>query len=314
MEAVLVFGSGRWALNYLKDISRLIGQRFALIIISSSPVHEIKARLRAFEISNHSIEIHKTTDNLTHVSFVCAFIVNKAHSHASALQWCLTKRIPTLVEKPLVVSEQYDDLIKLIESRSFVGGVSCLQYFSSYRDRLFNLQKTSIREMKSIEISWWDNSECDRWGGKVTFDQSIPIIEDIMNHVLWLVYPVIELRMECIGLRVYSDELLEIYGAEIPIFISAQRAPGLTRARVVKFSFINQSELEIDLDEDLEVETSSIPNESGPVIGSSRPLFRMIEDFCSHNISDLDGRNNSSSIWPQSVKLALAGCRLCKTL
>lgn len=184
IKQVLVIGSGRWAKVLTIEINKCFGDSVNIYWCASRRTNEIR------QWANHQallsgVQIVDDIPSAVEHGIGIAFVVNSAHDHEKALQEVLLKGFHAIVEKPLTVSSERSRQVIELAQRLDRAIFSTNTYrFASYLEDFKNLLP-SDRAMTRIDILWTDPAkEEERYGERKYYDPSVPIVMDILPHVV----------------------------------------------------------------------------------------------------------------------------------
>ncbi|MBC7450867.1 MAG: Gfo/Idh/MocA family oxidoreductase, partial [Cytophagales bacterium] len=108
-ETILFFGGGRWT-RILLQVTTHILPNSKIVVISPRNAEGMRKWVSANQAYSRVIVSENADDWLEH-DFFAAIVVNAVHDHSNAIQWCIKKSIPILVEKP--ISLNYNEVLDL---------------------------------------------------------------------------------------------------------------------------------------------------------------------------------------------------------
>lgn len=135
--------------------------------------------------SAQRVEIHDVDPDAGVLTGADAVIVvNAPRDHARIATQALRAGIPTLVEKPLALSEDHArELVALADERGVFLGVSRVFLFARYVET-FARQVAACGALTEARLVWTDPQVEIRHGAAKRYDPSVPVSTDVLPHVL----------------------------------------------------------------------------------------------------------------------------------
>ena len=171
---IYIFGTGRWAQEFIQCISKLKNNR---IFIISKKKH-VKLWVQKNKLKNifflNQLPINKLRFNSK------VFILSLVKDHYSQIRISLKKKYKKIfVEKPIVKNKQQFYFIKKHKKKIFISRIF------SYDDKLnFFLRNLDNSKIKSIKIIWHDPPKEKRRDKSKFQDKSIKYSYDILPHII----------------------------------------------------------------------------------------------------------------------------------
>lgn len=184
-ETILLFGGGRWA-RILLQVTMKILPNNKIVVISPRNANGMRNWVSANQASSRIIVSENVNDWLDY-NFFSAIVVNAVHDHSNAIQWCIKKNIPVLVEKPISLNyEVVLDLHKQAIQHNVLMAPSHIFLFVSYLEE-FKRKVVSAGSINKITIHWMDPLTEARYGEQKSYDAAVPIFADWLPHLLSIV-------------------------------------------------------------------------------------------------------------------------------
>lgn len=184
-ETILLFGGGRWARILLQATMNILPNNKFVVI---SPRNA--DGMRNWVITNQAFSrviVSENVNDWLHYNFSSAIVVNAVHDHSNAIQWCIKKNIPVLVEKPISLS--YEVVVNLHNQalqHNVLMAPSHIFLFASYLEE-FKRKVVAAGAIKKITIHWMDPLTEERYGEQKSYDAAVPIFADWLPHLLSIV-------------------------------------------------------------------------------------------------------------------------------
>jgi predicted dehydrogenase len=153
-------------------------------------------------------------------------IANAARDHTRAASVALRAGIPTLVEKPLALSERdARDLVELARRHDALLAVSRVLLFAHSLER-FASQVATRAPAKCARFAWSDPKIEMRYGEAKRYDASLPVLTDILPHILPMLRAIFGRDGEFVALTISNGGAateLRMKVASLPCSISLAR-------------------------------------------------------------------------------------------
>jgi len=193
---VALVGGGRWArviAGVLLEIPNV-----AIRVHTTSNAHGMQewARERAAD----RIEISSAWPDAAALPPAAVIVANASHDHAGAAAAALREGLPTLVEKPLALSEAgAADLIDLAHRHAALLAISRVPLFARYLER-FAHEAARRPRAQAAQIIWEDPRAEQRYGEAKRYDPRLPVLTDALPHVLAILRTLCGGGLACLGL------------------------------------------------------------------------------------------------------------------
>jgi predicted dehydrogenase len=284
-----MIGSGRWARTIAQALYCLPGRDHQILMFSRSGAKVLSDWIDAHGMGSRISAMPGWPDFNDRSRFLAAIIANRASDHFAAASSSLSAGVPTFVEKPAAITEeQVQALAKLAVHNETMLAVSHVFLFARYVDAFVSLVHAS-GTIKAVEIVWSDPFRDVRDGEFKTYDASLPVVDDVLPHVIPLAMRlgIEELRPETVAVSrggAYVDIQM---GTDLPVAcrILLER-DGLARQRSVKVETENGAFV-LDFAQEPGVITTPHRHIGGDPdwTWNVRPLGRMIDVFL-HSVSE----------------------------
>ena len=178
---ILLFGGGRWARQIIREIVTNFKNKYNIVVITPRNSIEMKKWIRLNNFS--SVRVNKNIPKLKN-NFFASIVANSVNDHYLSAIKSLKNKIPTLVEKPVTLSqsqtkkliyEAKKNNVKLFTSNVFLFSHNIISFLDKIK------KKSKIR---LIKIYWKDPLKEIRYGEMKKSDLSIPIYADYLPHIL----------------------------------------------------------------------------------------------------------------------------------
>jgi predicted dehydrogenase len=209
-------------------------------------------------------------------------VANAARDHARAAAAALRAGIPTLVEKPLALSESdARDLVELASRSDTLLAISRVLLFAHSLGR-FASHVAARTPAKCARLAWSDPKVEGRYGEAKRYDASIPVLIDILPHIVPMLRAIFGRDAEFAALAISkggAETELRMRVAGLPCSISLARNAD-ARRRMVDVEDA-RGQLRLDLSEgggrifDGQEELDKSPAETS----TSGPLAHMLRKF-----------------------------------
>ncbi len=184
MQKLLVIGGGRWARVITQNLISITSGNLLVCCYSHHNTEDLLKWSKEQSLSNKQLYIfeHRPDDkSLRNVNAV--IVVNSAQRHAESAKWMISKKIPTLIEKPMTLSvEETEKLIELAKNHKTLLAPAHVFLFADYIEKFRKI--LSNQKVEQFSIHWEDPSTENRYGEKKEFDPSIPLFTDWLPHVV----------------------------------------------------------------------------------------------------------------------------------
>jgi predicted dehydrogenase len=209
-------------------------------------------------------------------------VANASHDHARVAGAAVRAGIPTLVEKPLAVTEaNARELIALAEKEKVVLAASRVLLFARYIES-FAREVAARPVVKEAQFTWADPSSETRYGETKRYDPGVAIASDVLPHVLPVLRMLFGAATEFVDLGIArggTQTDLHIKVANIPCRLSLARNSDARR----RFIDVETSTGSLQLDFSQEpgrIVAGGRKSDGDPQWNSQpRPLARMLRTF-----------------------------------
>jgi predicted dehydrogenase len=177
-------------------------------------------------------------------------VANAARDHTRAAGAALRAGVPTLVEKPLALSERNArELVELASRHGALLAVSRVLLFAHSVER-FAPQVVARAPAKCARLAWTDPKIEIRYGEAKRYDASIPVLIDMLPHILPILRAIFGQDAEFISLTIAhggAETEIRMKVAGLPCFIILARDAD-TRRRMIEVES-SRGQLRLDLSE-----------------------------------------------------------------
>ncbi|MEK7767584.1 MAG: Gfo/Idh/MocA family oxidoreductase [bacterium] len=233
-------------------------------------------------------------------------VANAARDHVRAAAEALSAGIPTLVEKPLALSEaSARSLIDLAGQNGVRLAVSQVFLFARYVEA-FAREVARRAPVTHVRVTWTDPAQETRYGEAKSVDPDLPIVKDVLPHVVSI------LRVVCGTTIGFVDVALSRGGAQADLRLRLDGTPcsvrlarnGEARRRVIDVE-TGTGPLQLDFSEEpgrITIDGAAVDGD--PAWSSApRPLALMLKSF-------LDGVAGGAVDERLDAAQALEACRI----
>jgi predicted dehydrogenase len=190
LKEIYLFGGGRWARVLVGVLCSLPLARYKVIVFSPSNSNNMRQWVleAGFE---QLVDVKSTYPVFQNRKNCVAIIANAAKDHAQAVERCLLAGIPTLVEKPFTLTlAQATTLSHLAAEKNVLLATAHVFLFTRYLKN-FSDNVKDVGVIKRILIAWEDPKAEVRYGEHKLFDSSLPILHDLLPHVISIIWGVL---------------------------------------------------------------------------------------------------------------------------
>lgn len=185
---VMLVGGGRWGRVHAGVLTQILPPGSEVLWVS----RHNQAAASAFLEGKSGRTSTTLADDIEHALIRkpdAAIIVTAAHTHAAMARAALEHGVPTLVEKPFVLTRKdADELIELARVNAILLGVGLHLLFASYLRHFRSLWRERVAD--GAQIAWLDCETETRYGETKRADVSTPRVHDVYPH-LWAVMHVL---------------------------------------------------------------------------------------------------------------------------
>lgn len=297
---VVVIGTGRWAREYAAVLLSFDIRVIVMVGGVSDAFEEWLERLGA----GNRVEWLPRLNYLLH-SETPIFVVSSAASHAADSMAALRLNCPTMVEKPIALTEsEAAELVGMAESGRVRLCVSQVFLYSQWFRFLASEVSSQYAKLEFIDFCWVDSVH-----SPPRYDSSVPLFADVLPHLLAIVSGLFgneEWSLENLSiLRGGSRAKFSLKFGDVSVEAELERN-GAVRKRDLSLGFNDGRELFVDFSDNgscpvaqrtadvdaiLMMETAIEDNES--------PLRRMIKAFL---LQAIDGKVDSRLFPATSLK------------
>ncbi len=247
----LIIGGRRWARIIANELIAILEQNDVVLIFNDS--NDVKAAefLNWLDGNPHKdrIKLVEKVALRSKSKTGVAIIANSAYLHGSSIHNALDAGYNVICEKPLTLSlHESEELVEKAEKLGLKLFSSNTYLFADYL-RLFKEGWLSDRKISRIELQWYDQKAEFRYGEYKSYDSSVPIIYDIIPHVVSVILatygPFYMLASHVEVKKGGSEVELEVSCIDLIINISLARN-ALARKRSIRFT--NHQDLDVALD------------------------------------------------------------------
>lgn len=174
-KKVLIIGNGRWAQEYIKELSTLINKKKIYIFISNYNSQKLKNKFKI----NYLLNLKEIEDKkISHI-----IICNKTTNHYKTFKLIKTFKAKTLIEKPLTQSTALNKLIfKYSNKNNKKFYLSSQHYFSSFFQKVGDIIQNKKLRFKKVEFIWFDKKNELRNRIKKKQNYSVKFEHDVFYH------------------------------------------------------------------------------------------------------------------------------------
>jgi predicted dehydrogenase len=185
-EHVAIIGGGRWARVLTEVLCGLIPASVEISVHSEHNAEAMSTWAAARGLSNR-LRISASWPAPVQSSSRAVIVANATRDHERAAEWALAAGVPVLVEKPMAMSGAgAQRLAALARSLGTRLAAAHVLRFAGYLDR-FATCVGKAGPICSMRIQWWDPRVEERYGEPKHFDAGVPVVADVLPHVLSLV-------------------------------------------------------------------------------------------------------------------------------
>lgn len=182
MKSILVVGGGRWARQIVSSLGVLLPADTIISVLTQTQADILDDWLDKQEIPHH-IYILESIEALEAVDLPDAAIVsNRGVHHADAIEFCLSRNIPTACEKPFCMTKaETEQVLALAERKKTLLAPQLVFDYEAY------LKYASLRirpeGIRNISMLWHDAKHEIRHNEQKVYDPSLTIVEDAAHHL-----------------------------------------------------------------------------------------------------------------------------------
>jgi predicted dehydrogenase len=183
---IAVCGGGRWA-RVVTDV--LCGLVSPHVVISVHSPGNAEAMRQWGYVNGMADRMRVSAQPVTSLNPLpgAAIVVNAARDHERSVEELIGAGIPVLVEKPMALSVAgAERLVALADRHKVTLAAAHVFRFTRYLDR-FAAQVRAAGSPELIRVWWTDPHVEVRYGEVKRHDGDLPIVADLMPHVLSLV-------------------------------------------------------------------------------------------------------------------------------
>jgi predicted dehydrogenase len=183
---LLVIGGGRWARVYLSILARIPLPGRAITVVSQHGGDSLDQAVAAANAQglNRCQRMLHLEDALNQGRFAGAIVTNAARDHVRTALSLLNRRIATLVEKPIALTEAgAAQLIDAARMASVAVVPALVLRHCDYLRSFVQVARSNLTSLRKVEISWSDPAEESRYGEAKGFDFGLGVAEEIAPHV-----------------------------------------------------------------------------------------------------------------------------------
>lgn len=182
LSQILIFGSGRWAKEYLKILSELEIPNLKIFIHTLNPLSTTHEWLRENPLKKNIFFV-SDLKSLERETIDACFVVNSPQDHFEMSKYAISRKIPVLIEKPVAtLFHEIQHLIKLAKQSNVPIATSQIFNFTDYIKKTKNILK-NIKGIQSIDVFWEDPLQEIRYGEIKTSDLKISPSQDFLPHI-----------------------------------------------------------------------------------------------------------------------------------
>ena len=183
IDNILIVGSGRWSRELLKVVTKSFPPAVNISFLISRRVAEFMQFLRESSLINRVVVV----DSMPQASAgnnCIAFIANSAFEHENSIEEALHNGFHVVVEKPFTVATE--KTLRVITLGEILGkrifSTNTLKFASYLEDFKELLPKELV--ISRIDILWTDLISEMRYGESKKYDPRVPIVIDIIPHIV----------------------------------------------------------------------------------------------------------------------------------
>ena len=213
---IAIMGGGRWARIYVR---LLLGQADVgrVLVVTPRNADGMRAWAAAGKLDDR-LAVTATWPDAGEID--AAIVVNAAADHQAAAERFLQARIPVLIEKPFAMSaSEARRLVELAAARGTYLAAAQVFRFAGYLDR-FAAVLGEADGVTSIAVTWCDPQTEQRYGDEKRNDPGLPLVIDVLPHVLSILEIVLPGRS--VGCR---HVVAARAGAQIDLRLAVNGAP-----------------------------------------------------------------------------------------
>lgn len=213
-----LIGGGRWARVIAGVLLRPPFQEFHLTLHTPSNAEGMREWVRTEKFGTRT-EVVAGWPDYDRRRPDAVIVANAARDHVRAATKAVAAGLPTLVEKPMALSEaDARALIELAGRRGALLAASQVFRFARYVEA-FAREVAGRGPVKQVEVTWTDPAQETRYGEVKRFDPDLQIVKDALPHVASI------LRMVCSARPDFVDRTMTREGAQADLRLRLDRTP-----------------------------------------------------------------------------------------
>ncbi len=183
-DHVAVLGGGRWARVVIEVLCGLLPSSVTVSVHSPKNADSMLVWARGL---GRRIDVSSAWPWFHEHRSIAVIVVAAARDHEAAAKHALSVGVPVLVEKPIALTAAAARrLADLARRRNARFGAAHVFLFASYLDH-FAKRVADAGQIRSLRVVWTDPCHEDRYGETKKYDSSLPIVSDILPHVLSMI-------------------------------------------------------------------------------------------------------------------------------
>jgi|tagenome__1003787_1003787.scaffolds.fasta_scaffold20989025_8 predicted dehydrogenase len=234
LRRLAVVGGGRWARVVIGVLHGIV-PRDVRIRVHTPHNGSAMQRWAADRYGERVDVVDALPDFRDHDSADAVIIANAAQDHIATAGRAIRAGIPTLVEKPLALTEaEANEIVGLAESGQVLLASSRVPLFSRYIPAFARL--VASERIASVHFTWADARDESRYGQPKQFDPGLPLFNDVLPHILPILGMLLNGAHTLTGIALEdggSQTELRLQAGDVPCTLSLTRnAP--SRRRIVE--------------------------------------------------------------------------------
>ena len=183
LKRLALVGGGRWARVVIGVLNEIVPSDVRIMVYT--PHNAPAMRKWAADRYPETVEVlDYLPDFRDRNGADVALVANAAHDHVAAAKRAVGAGVPTLVEKPLALTEaDAMEIVDLAKRNHVLLATSRVPLFARYFHQFSRLVSRSER-IESVRVTWADPMNEARYGETKQFDPRVILSNDMLPHIL----------------------------------------------------------------------------------------------------------------------------------
>ncbi len=178
----LLIGYGRWSKIYIKTLLRYFPKK-NLFVYSKTNFRNLKKEKKVLnENKIKTLETFFFDKQKKYILIIC----NKSTNKEKYIKFAQTNKIDCICEKPFLLGKNKMEMIIKNFKKNKTKFLLSIPWI--FNNNIQRIAKKNKYEFNEIKIDWHEKDNIIKYGLKKTFDKNINFYQDVISHIICLLY------------------------------------------------------------------------------------------------------------------------------